>query len=187
MCVVTVQMVGDRRSPGRQYWGARSCTSSANHHSPVPPTGPVLSDESWTVHPDGFLSRWRILYLVAAFLFRPCRCGDFGFVSRHKPAEHRILDITATPDVEASIITSCRGRRVSFCRPHLLSVSLCSTFAGEILEEALPSGFLLCQCGSTTFVLQGQLLFVLHDFLHWPWASSLQLPWEKGVGSVLSC
>ena len=39
--------------------------------------------------------------------------GDFGFVSRHKPAEHRIPDVSATPDVEASSITSCCGRRVS--------------------------------------------------------------------------
>ena len=28
-----------------------------------------------------------------------CRCGDFGFVSRHKPPEHRIPDVSATPDV----------------------------------------------------------------------------------------
>ena len=46
-------------------------------------------------------------------MFRPCRCGDFGFVSRHKPTEHRIQDVSATPDVEASSFTSCCGRRVS--------------------------------------------------------------------------
>ena len=45
---------------------------------------------------------------------RPHRCGDLGFVSRHMPAEHRIPDVLAAPDVEASCITSCRGRRVSF-------------------------------------------------------------------------
>ena len=39
--------------------------------------------------------------------------GDLGFVSRHKPAEHPIPDVPAAPDVEASCITSCRGRRVS--------------------------------------------------------------------------
>ena len=42
------------------------------------------------------------------------RCGDLGFVSRHMPAEHRIPDVLAAPDVVASCITSCRGRRVSF-------------------------------------------------------------------------
>ena len=47
---------------------------------------------------------------------RPRRCGDFGFVSRHKPAEHRIPDVSATPDVEASCITSCCGRRVPFSK-----------------------------------------------------------------------
>ena len=45
-------------------------------------------------------------------ILRPCRCGDFGFVSRHKPAEHGIPDVSATTDVEASSITSCCGRRV---------------------------------------------------------------------------
>ena len=44
---------------------------------------------------------------------RPRRGGDLGFVSRHKPAEHPIPDVPAAPDVEASCITSCRGRRVS--------------------------------------------------------------------------
>ena len=44
---------------------------------------------------------------------RLCRCGDFGFVSRHRPAEHRILDFSAAPDFDASCIMSCRGRRVS--------------------------------------------------------------------------
>ena len=39
-------------------------------------------------------------------------------------------DVSATPDVEASRVTSCRGRRVSFCRPHFLGI-----FAGEIAEE----------------------------------------------------
>ena len=51
--------------------------------------------------------------VAAAVFSRPCRCGDFGFVSRHKPAEHCIPDVSATPDVEASYITSCRGRRVT--------------------------------------------------------------------------
>ena len=46
---VTGQMVGDRRSPGRQYWGARLSTPSANHRFPVPPTGSVHRDGLWTV------------------------------------------------------------------------------------------------------------------------------------------
>ena len=33
---------------------------------------------------------------------------------RYKPAEHCIPDVSATPDVEASCITSCRSRRVLF-------------------------------------------------------------------------
>ena len=61
-----------------------------------------------------FLTRCR-----GSRILRPCRCGDFGFVSRHKPAEHRIPGVSATPDVEASSITSCCSRRV------LLSERLC--------------------------------------------------------------
>ena len=45
---------------------------------------------------------------------RPRRCGDLGFVSRLKPAEHHTPEVPAAPDVEASCITSCRGRRASF-------------------------------------------------------------------------
>ena len=48
---------------------------------------------------------------VAAAVTFVSRCGDFNFVSRHKPAEHRIPNVSATLDVEASCITSCRGRR----------------------------------------------------------------------------
>ena len=60
------------------------------------------------------LRRHFLRAVAAAVFFRPCRCGDFGFVSRHKPAEHRIPDVRAAPDVEASCITSCCGRRVPF-------------------------------------------------------------------------
>ena len=85
---------GGRGGRGR----ARLSTSSANHRSPAPPTGPELSDASWTVYemagclqPDGFphemadpvprdgcdvaasvLTRCR-----GSRIFRPCRCGDF--------------------------------------------------------------------------------------------------------------
>ena len=66
-------------------------------------------------------------------IFLPCRCGDSGFVSRHKPAEHRIPDVSALPDVEASRITSCRGRRASFCRPHFLY--LCCRDCQEMISK----------------------------------------------------
>ena len=114
--------VGVRWSAGRQYWG-RGCVH-------LPPTiafwarGLVpkfVTDVVWTVYevagpvlPDGcdvaasFLTRCR-----GSRISRPCRCGDSGFISHHKPAEHRIPDVSATPDVEASSITSCCGRRVS--------------------------------------------------------------------------
>ena len=61
-CVVTDQVVGDRR---RQYWEARLFTSSANHGFPVLPTGCVHRDALWTVFkiavpelPDGDFLVW---------------------------------------------------------------------------------------------------------------------------------
>ena len=50
VCVVTGQMVGDRRSPGATILGSGPTTSSANHRFLVPPTGPELRDGSWTVY-----------------------------------------------------------------------------------------------------------------------------------------
>ena len=176
-----------RVSRGDNTGGARSCTSAANHRSPVPLTGSVHRDGSCC----GQCTRWRILHFLtgatlrhqslravaAAVFFRQCG-GDFGFVSRHKPAEHCILDVPATPPVAAGVSLSALLRCVRF-------------FAGEIVEEALPRGFsfleTLFQGGSTTFVLQGQLPLVLHDTLCWPRASSFGIPWERGVGSVSSC
>ena len=71
---------------------------------PFSPCGPWCSGTSVRSTRDVLL---RQPYL------RPRRGGDLGFVSRHKPAEHPIPDVPAAPDVEASCITSCRGRRVS--------------------------------------------------------------------------
>ena len=45
--------------------------------------GPVLPDGCGVA--ASFLTRCR-----GSRNFRQCRCGDFGFVSRHMPAEHRI-------------------------------------------------------------------------------------------------
>ena len=144
MCVVKVQMVGARRSPGATMLGSRSCTSSANHHSPVPPTGPVLSDASWwtmyemagCLHPDGFLFLgffwdfgslyWRRRGVISYALSRQPYFPSLSLRGlrlrvAHKPAERHVA-MFLHPDVEASRVTSCRDRRVSFCRPHFLSL-----------------------------------------------------------------
>ena len=120
VCVVIDQMVGDRRPPGRQYWGSRSCTSSANHrcqarrlvqnivtHLGVDGVRVGKLSTSRRVPFLGFVLGFRFALPEALrrhFLrvsrqpyFRLCRCGDFGFVSRHKPAEHRIPDVSAAP------------------------------------------------------------------------------------------
>ena len=70
--------------------------------------------------------------------FRQCRCGDFGFVSRHKPAEHRIPDVCATPDVEASSFTSCCGSRVSLSLKDVAaSQYVCSRGADKLCSISL--------------------------------------------------
>ena len=78
--------------------------------------------------------------------FRPCRCGDLGFVSRQKPAAHRIPDVPATPDVEASCITSCRGSRVSIFSPYPRQFS--KYFIGNFVD---------CRGGSVKWFLLSQI------------------------------
>ena len=68
---------------------------------------------------------------------RPHHCGDIGFVSRHKPAVHRIPDVLAAPDVVASCITSCRGRRVSFSTDVAASQYVCSRGADNLTLRRL--------------------------------------------------
>ena len=102
-------VAGARRTPGRLKTGG------------VPPKPPATVFISlWPSVFWDFGSLFRTLrrhFLTrcrGSRLLRPRRCGDLGFVSRHKPAGHRIPDVLASPDVVASCITSCRGRRVSF-------------------------------------------------------------------------
>ena len=64
--------------PGRQYWGACSSTSPANHHFCVPPTGLVLRD-GWS---SGQCARWRASRGVSccgSHYPLPRRCGDVTF------------------------------------------------------------------------------------------------------------
>ena len=103
------------RSPvsrGDKCCGARLSAASANHRFPVPPTGCEHRDALWTVyqmavpvHPDGF-------DVAASFLtrcrgsrdFRPCRCGDFGLVSRHRPAEHLFQMLPQLPMLRRRVV-----------------------------------------------------------------------------------
>ena len=121
VCVVVDQMVGDRRPPAASILGVEVVYFLRQPSLPGPPTGPEHSDASWC----GRCTRWQVVYfqtgsfsrvcsgtsvrstrgVAASFLTRCrgsrisrlCRCGDFGFVSRHKPAEHRIPDVSAVP------------------------------------------------------------------------------------------
>ena len=149
----------------------------------------------WFALPEAL--RRQFSQIVAAAVLFVHRCSDSGFVSRQKPAEHQVsmfLQLQtmrrhvsrpvaagvpcALKDAAASWLVCSRGADDGI----LSLVSLCSTFA----REATPFSKLF-QGGTTTHVLQWQPPFVLHDTLHWPRASSFQLPWGRGVGSVLSC
>ena len=131
------QMVGARRSPGGVNTGGRGRglpppTIAAKPADWVQNILTLLGVDS--VRDGRFSTSRRVLFLgfvlglrfappetsrrhfsraVAAAVTFVSRCGDFGFVLRHKPAEHRISDVSPTVDAEASCITSCRGRRVS--------------------------------------------------------------------------
>ena len=100
------------------------CTSSANHWLLGPPTGSELRDESSRVL---CIVTGSSLFCVAASFLTRCR-GGLIFVH-----------------VAAATSASCRGtslqniafqmflqlqtlRRVSFCRPHFFSATLCSVF-----------------------------------------------------------
>ena len=80
-------------SPGRQYWGSRSCTPSADHPVPVPPTGPELSDASWC----GQCTRWQVVYILM---------GYFSWVCSG-------TSVHSTRGV-ASFLTRCHGSRIFF-------------------------------------------------------------------------
>ena len=103
VCIVMVQMVGDRPSPGASILGVVVMYIFCH------PSLSGLADRFRTtwwiflpVHRDGCFSALWTVYefafdVAASFLtlcrgsriLRPCRCGDFGLVSRQKQAEHR--------------------------------------------------------------------------------------------------
>ena len=85
-------VAGARRTPGRHETGV------------VPPKSPATTLLS--LWPSAFWDfgslhqrrRGVISYALSRQpCLRLCRCGDFGFVSRHRPAEHRIPDVSAAP------------------------------------------------------------------------------------------
>ena len=95
VCVVTVQMVGDRRFPGRQYWGSRSCTSSTNLLVSVPPTDPEHSDASWC----GQCTRWQVQYSQTGATLR-----------RHfSRAVGTFVSVAATTSAWCRAMLSCDG------------------------------------------------------------------------------
>ena len=102
-------VAGARRTLGRHKTGGVP---------PKPPATLLLSLWPLVFWDFGSLHQKRCGVISYALLrppyLRPRRCGDLGFVSRHKLAEHPTPDVPAAPDVEASCITFCRGRRVSF-------------------------------------------------------------------------
>ena len=107
---VTGLMVGDRRFPGATILGGSFSTSSANHPVSVPPTGSeprdgfsfnVVLGLRFTL--PGTLRRRFLTRCRGSRLLRPRRCGDFGLVSRHQPAEHRLLIFPLLPTLRRRV------------------------------------------------------------------------------------
>ena len=137
VCVVTDQMVGARRSPGRQYWGSRSCTSSANHRCQarrlvqnilthlgvdgvrggrlsaprrVPLLGFVLG--LGFALPEAL--RRHFLRAVAAAVFSSLSLRQLWLRVAAQASRTSHPRCFCSSDVEASCMTPCRGRRVPF-------------------------------------------------------------------------
>ena len=121
--------------------------------------------------------------VAAATFFRPCRCGDFGMVSRHRPAEHHFLMFPQFPTLRRRASRAV-AVAVSFsCRPRCCggdSARCCGT-------GKLWSTFPFCTCfnhsshamrrwrkGSSRLLRRGQTE---------PGTSGLQVT-KKGVGSA---
>ena len=121
--------------PGATILGASWSSSSANHPVSVPPTGPELPERSLLFWDFSSLYQRRCGVIPHALsrqpYFRLCRSGDFGFVSRHKPPEHRIPDVSAAPTLR---------RHVS--RPVAAGVS-------PSLKDVAASQH-VCDCGAAT-------------------------------------
>ena len=144
--------------PGRQYWGASTSTSSANHRFSVPPTGSVHRDASccgqctrWLVQnfQTGTALRRHFLRAVAAAVLFVHRCGDFGFVSRHKPAEHHFpmflqlqtLRRHVSRPVAAGVPRRCGVSNASCCGSGCLHLS---RRCGVLVASCCGSGFSSC-------------------------------------------
>ena len=111
-------------------------------------------------------------------IVRPSRCGDSGFVSRRKPAEHHVPMFLQLQTLRRHV-SRLVAAGVSLSAVHIFSRFRCVRLS---LEKFLGRQRLSRSCFKMAvppFVLQRQPLFVLHDTLHWPRASSFQLP---GVG-----
>ena len=123
---VTDAVAGARRTPGRHETGG------------VPPKSPATTLLSlWPSAFWDFGSLHQRRRGVISFelsrqpYLRLCRCGDFGFVSRHRPAEHRIPDVSAVPTL----------------RRHVSRLVAAGVYLS--LEDVAASQY-VCSCGATT-------------------------------------
>ena len=115
--VVHFVMVGDRGFPAATILGCvclllppiMTCWSRRQVACIVMPCGMTVHEMADPILPDG--------YEVAASLptrcrgslkFRPCRCGDFGLMSRYRPAGHPFLMLRTS----SCIFPCCCGSKV---------------------------------------------------------------------------
>ena len=135
-------MAGARRTPGRHETGGVPPKSSATTLLSLWPSS------FWDFGSLHQRRRGVICYALSRQLYlRLCRCGDFGFVSRHRPAEHGIPDVSAAPTLR---------RHIS--RPVAAGVH-------PSLEDVAASKY-VCSCGAATLSSHDSSFewFFLHVF-----------------------
>ena len=157
----------------------------AFHQSRQPHSLPVALSSGTSVRSTGGVAASSPTRCRGTCIFLPCRCGDFGFVSRHKPAEHHVPMFLQLQTLRRHVSRPVAAG-VSLSAVHIFSV-----FAAEIAEEhcqvVSPISKLTFKVALPPLCCRGNLHSFFMTLLTGREASSFQLPWGRGVGSVLSC
>ena len=176
LCIVMDQMVGDRRSPGATVLGSEFVYLLRQSSLPGPPRSPAYRDVFWTVYEMAGPARSDGCGVAASFLtrcrgsrnLRPRRCGDFGLVSRHEPAEHRfpIIPLLLTLGRRASHAGErLRNQRLSRAgkrlRDQRLSHHQSSPVGFDVACSETPGGFT-----PATFLINSNAHFIVYPFAH---------------------
>ena len=133
--------------PGRQYWGARLCTSSANHRLLGPPTGPERRDESCCRQ----CTRWQVQYSQTGVTLR-----------RH--FSRAVAAAVTFVSVVAATSARCRGtgQRNVASQMFLQLLTLRRRTPRAVAAAVSFSLFPPCRCGDASVRCRGEEVETLH-------------------------